>query len=310
MLHKIEQHLLLPTPVSQISHTLYNQKEISVSIKRDELIHQDICGNKWRKLKYNLKEAIKKNSPGIITYGGMFSNHLVAVAAAGYYAGLATRGIVRSYNPDLDNPTIQKLLSLGMQLEYVSPIDYKEKEESKIINEIIRRHKDFFVIPEGGTNELSLNGVTESITEIKDYNFSHILVGLGTGGTMAGVLRATRDYKTKVIAVSPFKGAITDIEGFSLISDNDHKRLEVVPSCLDVRFGGYHSEIIDYIEDFKSTHDITLDPIYTVKVMMTLDDLVAKDYVPKGSNVLVLHTGGLQGVEGYYYQYRKKLKTQ
>lgn len=309
MLDKIEQHLLLPTPVSQIRPPLCKPRDISVFIKRDELIHPDLCGNKWRKLKYNFDDAFRKNSPGIITYGGMYSNHLVAVAAAGHLAGLATCGIVRSYKVDTDNPTIQKLLGCGMQLEYVNPADYKEKEKNDVISEIISRYKDYYLIPEGGTNELALRGVGEVIKEIDYYNFSHIVVGLGTGGTLAGVLQATRDYKTKVVAVSSFKGVVNDIEGFRFLNNEDQKRLDVVASSLDVRFGGHHIDIIDYIKSFKSAHNIELDPVYTVKVMMTLEDLVSKDYFPKGSNVLVLHTGGLQGVAGYNYQYRKKLQA-
>ena len=309
VLEKIEQHLHLPTPVLQINHPLFEQKKVDCFVKRDELIHPDLCGNKWRKLKYNFQEAISKSCSGVITYGGMYSNHLVAVAAAGHFAELPTCGIIRSYQPDPNNPTIKKLLSYGMKLEYVTPANYRRKEKDDVVSEILARHKDYFVIPEGGTNDLALKGVEESINEIDCFDYSHIVIGLGTGGTLAGVLKATRDYNTKVIAVSPFKGAVDDIEGFHLLSVDDRERLEVVGSVIDVRFGGYHEDITDYIDRFKSLHDIDLDPVYTVKVMMTIDDLLSKDYFPHGSRIMVLHTGGLQGIEGYHYQYRKRLSA-
>ncbi len=310
MLEKIEQHLNLPTPVSNITHPLYDQKRVSCFIKRDDLIHPKLCGNKWRKLKYNFEHALSESYKGVITFGGMYSNHLVAVAAAGFYADILTCGIVRSYKEDSNNPTIQTLLQFGMKLEYVHPDHYKNKEQSGVIKRIMGRYKDYYVIPEGGTNELGIKGVSELIEEIDDFDFTHVVLGLGTGGTMAGVLKGTEIYKTKVIVISPFKGAVDNLKGFQYLIDEHKERLEIVPSSLDARFGGYHRDIIAYIKEFEATQKMSLDPVYTVKMMMTMDDLVSKDYFPKGSKVLVLHTGGLQGIDGYNYQYRKKLSDE
>lgn len=310
MLEKIEQQLTLPTPISPIINFLYNQKEVSCFLKRDELIHPHLCGNKWRKLKYNFKHALSKDYAGVITFGGMYSNHLLAVAAAGFYSGLPTCGLVRSYKEDLDNPTIQLLKHLQMKLEYVHPDAYKNKEGDDSVMHTINLYKNYYIIPEGGTNELAIRGVSELIEEIKEFDYTHMVLGLGTGGTMAGILKGTRPYRTKVIAVSPFKGLVDDLEGFQYLNDEDRSRLEILPSSLNIRFGGYHSDLISYISSFEKTHKVSLDPVYTVKVMMTLDDLISKDYFPKGSKLLVLHTGGLQGIKGYHYQYRKKLDAQ
>ncbi len=318
MLKKIEQHLLLPSPIQDISQYFAEPIGIEIHIKRDELIHPHVCGNKWRKLKYNLLEALNQGSNGLISYGGMYSNHLVAIAAAGSLLGIKTVGIVRSYKEDDENPTIQLLKGYRMKLIYVAPPEYKLKEESPIIQSIIETHSDCFLIPEGGTNELALKGVEEMIAEVRlqcelstptTFRFSHIITGLGTGGTCLGVLRAvlSSSSDTKVIAVSPFKGDTYDMSGISFITDKEKENLEIIPSAIKTRFGAYHKEIHDYILSFKKDTDIALDPIYTAKVMMTAEQLVKEDYFPKGSKVLVIHTGGLQGISGYEYQYKVDL---
>ncbi len=306
MLASLERHLRLPTPVTPIVDEDHKNKDVTCYIKRDELIHPQICGNKWRKLKYNFQAVKKGNYKGILSYGGMYSNHLLAIAAAGNVTDIPTVGVIRSYAPDDDNPTIQTLRDYNMQLEYVHPTNYKNKETSPYIKEIIDRYDNYYVIPEGGTNILALKGVIEMIHEIEDFSFTHVVVGLGTGGTLAGVMKGTKGFGTKVIGISPFKGKIEKLAGLSMIDTEDISRLELLGSALTVKFGGYHKDITNYINSFKMNHNITLDPVYTVKVMMTVDVLIKEDYFPYGSKILVIHTGGIQGVAGYNYQYRNK----
>ena len=286
--------------------TYLSDDSYQVDIKRDDLIHPHICGNKYRKLKYNLAEAIKQEAEVLISCGGAYSNHLVAVAAAGHILGLKTKGIIRGYQIDKNNPTIQILENYDMGLELASPGSFdsvcKKYEEQASLS-----HSNNFWIPMGGSNELALKGVKEGIDEVKDLvTYDYVFCAVGTGGLLAGLIQACMSRDINVVGVSPFKKAFADLEIFNLLSSGEKAHINIIPSVPVTRFGGWHSTIDKCIEDVISLTGIRLDPIYTVKVVLTVQDLIRRAIVPKGSKILLIHSGGLQGYDGYLYRYQKK----
>jgi len=298
--------LSLPSPVQQSSYL--SSSNYDVFIKRDDLIHPHISGNKYRKLKYNLIEANRRRAQVLVTYGGPFSNHLVAVAAAAHFLKKKSVGIVRGYKLDEQNPTIQLLRSYNMELVLVEPQEYRLKEESSIVSSIISHYNDCYLIPEGGTNELALRGVSEGVLEISDIDsYDIIVLALGTGGTAAGVCVAVENFKSKVISVSPFKTDKGDYLGVELLNTNQRKKLKIIPSILQVRFAGYHPKITKVMKEMEELDNIQIDPVYLAKTIYTLKDLITKKELPLQSKILLIHSGGLQGASGYKYQYAGRI---
>lgn len=296
------QVLSLPTPVQRSK--FLSRSGYEVYVKRDDLIHPHISGNKYRKLKYNLIEAVDRGALVLITYGGAFSNHLVAVAAAGYHLGLRTVGIVRGYKLDDANPTLEILRSYNMEIHLVEPKEYVDKEKSAKVAAIVSGYEASYIIPEGGTNELALRGVAEGLLEIDDLtSYDTIIVALGTGGTVAGVCQAIEKMKTKVIGVSPFRGDRGVYKGLDYMTSSQRAKLEIVQSALDVKFGGYHPDIVRTINHMQSIDAIEIDPVYMSKTVYTLDKIIDGQNFERQSRILLLHSGGLQGAKGYENQY-------
>jgi len=305
-LQKLESVLTLPTPVEPLVLDAAFKSGCKLFIKRDDLIHPHICGNKWRKLKYNITEALIIKATGLLTYGGAFSNHLVAVAASGSYLGMPTVGIIRSYNSDLDNATIDILNSHGMQLEFVHPDIYKVKGGHPDMTRLLSKYPHHYHIPEGGTNDHAIRGVMEMVEELNldESKFTHIVVGLGTAGTLAGISHALSDYPDiQLLGISPFKGAVDDLEGFKYLSEPMKDRITILPHVPPTKFGAFSNQMVDYIKCFYNATGIKLDPVYNVKVMQTLETLLDRGYFKEGSKILVVHTGGLQGIPGYEQRY-------
>ena len=297
MIDKIDSLLHLPTPLERIQPSWAKTKGVSVFIKRDDLIHPHICGNKWRKIKYNLIEAQNLNCTSLVSMGGAFSNHLVAVAAVGFYAGLPTYGYIRSYQPALENQTIQILNDYGMNYSFVHPKLYDSQDWK---NDIKNQSGKSYLIPEGGTNEVALKGIGEMMSEIDCNRFSHILTSIGTGGTLAGMVK--HNCKAEIIAVSPFRNHTSVFAGLQYVESNE-SNFRIINSKLNSNFASFHPNIVDYCNSFYNEFGIILDPVYTVKTMMTLEFLVESSVIPSGANVLFLHTGGLQGIEGFNSRY-------
>ena len=312
MLRLVEQELRLPTPTDCLSTSFTCKFDCDLFIKRDDLIHPLICGNKWRKLKYNLAKASDQKNKIIVTFGGMYSNHLVAVAVAGFLIGIPTLAIIRSYKKDVNNPTIKILRDYNMKLEFVDPYVYKTKENHPKIQSILRIYPNHYLIPEGGSNTLAFRGVSEMMEEISNDNldYSHILVGIGTGGTLAGIAKFLSDSAIKIIGVSPFKGPVNNIVGLHSLTKSEWRNVVIINSVPETRFGSFDNRIVSYIKKFYSETDILLDPIYTAKVMMTVESLLEKNYFAPGSRILIIHTGGIQGIKGYEYQYNCDLSIQ
>ncbi len=274
-------------------------------LKREDQIHDFVSGNKYRKLKYNLAEAIKTNNDCLLTFGGAYSNHIAAVAAAGYETGFKTIGVIRGEevaNRIAGNPTLSFAKSKGMQLHFVSREQYKEKTNPAFSAVLRKKFGAFYLIPEGGTNALAVLGCEEILNKA-DLDFDYICTSVGTGGTMSGLINASDQKKQTVIGFSCLKGTFQR----EYIEASGSKRNYHLTDAYC--FGGYakiDSQLIRFMNEFKRNHGIPLDPIYTGKMMFGIFDLLKQGYFKENSRILAIHTGGLQGILGMNQLLKKK----
>lgn len=291
-------------PNQKVDLPLLQEKGVTLYIKREDTIHPLISGNKYRKLKYNLLEAQKQGYDTLLTFGGAFSNHIAAVACAGHEQGFKTIGVIRGGELETgrkENPTLQLAHEHGMQFHFVSRSDYRQKNEEGFQQNLKEQFGNFYRLPEGGTNALAVKGCAEILTET-DAQFDVICSSVGTGGTLAGLINLTHSHQ-KVLGFPALKGDFlkADIHTFA---HND--RWDLVT---DYHFGGYakvDAHLVDFINTFKKNTGIPLDPIYTGKLLFGIFDLVKKDFFEKGTQILAIHTGGLQGIKGMNLVLKKK----
>ncbi|HJS00283.1 MAG TPA: pyridoxal-phosphate dependent enzyme [Flavobacterium sp.] len=277
---------------------------ISVTIKREDKIHPVVSGNKFRKLKYNLLQAKEENKSTLLTFGGAFSNHIAAVAFAAKENGFYCIGIIRGdelSDKIEQNPTLKFAQECGMQFEFVSRENYRLKNETFFLDSLKQKFGDFFLIPEGGTNELAVKGCQEILTA-EDQEFNYICCAVGTGGTISGIINSTLPHQ-KVLGFPALKGDFLQDE-IRIFAQNENWEL-----INDYHFGGYgkvNQELIQFINQFYIDNQIPLDPIYTGKMAFGVLDLIQKNYFPAHSNILLIHTGGLQGIQGMNAKLKNK----
>ena len=275
-----------------------------VSLKPDYLIHPTVSGNKYRKLKYNLQKAQSENYKGILTFGGAFSNHISATAAAGLALNIPTVGIIRGEElaSKLNlNSTLNYAKSCGMHLEFVSRSDYKQKTDSAYLKTLSKKFENFYMIPEGGTNALAVKGCQEVLTD-EDFAFDVICCAVGTGGTIAGLINSSLPTQ-KIIGFPALKGGFLNEDICKFATQSNWELWEAY------HFGGYakvDSKLIAFMNHFKSTYKIPLDPVYTAKMMYGIFDAIQIGKIPKDAKVLAIHTGGLQGIEGMNTKLKQK----
>ena len=280
------------TPLQIVEDPVFIERGIQFYIKRDDLIHPLVSGNKWRKLKYNFLEAEKLGFDTLLTFGGAYSNHIAAVAAAGQATGFSTIGIIRGEElNETVNPTLRFAASCGMKLVFVSRSTYKDKE-------LLAQPygQGCYVIPEGGSNALAAKGVAEVVAEIQtqlNKPFDFLCTPLGTGGTAAGLVVG----KAKNVLVFPSL-KITKEEAKAMIENHLSGEDSIIEVLTNYHFGGYgkaNDVLWDFIEMFNHQTHIPLERVYTGKMMFGLYDLLKKGYFKTGSVIVALHTGGLQG---------------
>ncbi len=278
--------------------------EIKVYLKREDLLDEYISGNKFRKLKYNLLEAKQQNHQTIITFGGAFSNHISAVSYACKLLGFNAVGVIRGeelHDKIADNPTLKFAQQNGMKFQFVSRTDYREKNSDVFIDKLKQKYGDFYLIPEGGTNDLAVKGC-EEILQDQDDIFDYLCCAVGTGGTISGVINSGKPHQT-VLGFPALKGDFLSDEISKFTKKNNWRLIT------DYHFGGYakiNQELVAFINEFKKQTDIVLDPVYTAKMCFGIADLAQKGYFKPNSKIMLIHTGGLQGVEGM----NQKLKQQ
>lgn len=287
-----------------IEHPLLVEKQVTLVLKREDLLHPFISGNKYRKLKYNLLAAKAENQHTILTFGGAYSNHIAATAYAAKEKGFKAIGVIRGEeleNSWQTNNTLKKAYDDGMRFKFISRSDYREKESAEFIEALRKEYGNFYLVPEGGTNSLAIKGCEEIITK-EDKEFDVVCSSVGTGGTVAGLIKSSFVHQ-KVFGFSALKGDFLRNEIEQLV---DNERWQLVTNY---HFGGYaktSKELIEFINLFKDITSISLDPIYTGKMIFGLFDMIKHDTFAVGTKIIAIHTGGLQGIAGMNSVLKKK----
>ena len=299
--------------LQKLDAAIFNKHQVEVFVKRDDLIHSVVSGNKWRKLKYSIAQAIHQKCDGIFTFGGAFSNHLVATAAACQNAGLKSIGFVRGEELSSEsNDTLKRCAEYGMQLVFISREEYALRNDKVYVDELKNEYPLYYCVPEGGSNYFGVIGCQEIWTEI-DTQFDAVFVAQGTTTTSCGLL-AGLPPSTKLHVVPVLKG-FESIETMKstlrwVLMDESFvdQLVENVLVHSDFHFGGYGkvtSELVEFIQMCSKQFNLPLDPVYTSKAFFTLYQNIISGKLD-GQKILFLHTGGLQGAVSY----EKKLGVQ
>ena len=271
------------------------QKNIQLFLKREDLIHPQISGNKYWKLFYNINSYLDQNpeNPFVITFGGAFSNHIAATAALGKEYNLNTLGVIRGEELQdkwQENPTLKLAHQNGMQFRFVTRAEYRDKETLTQIVE--KEFLEALVIPEGGTNEHAVEGIRFMLNE-ETKSFDYLCTAVGTGGTIAGISKFAEENQ-KVLGFKVVEDQSLYNKVLKLSAKNNFELVE----AHDGKYGKITDENIRFINYFKQKYGIQLDPIYTGKMMRKLFEMIEENYFPEGSKILAFHTGGLQGISG------------
>ena len=288
----------------EVDLSILSKKQVTLVVKREDLLHPFISGNKYRKLKYNILEAKQRGLDTILTFGGAYSNHIAATAYAGNLYGIKTIGVIRGEELSENwmlNPTLAEAHRHGMDFRFISREAYRRKSESTFLKLLDKDLGPYYLIPEGGTNVLAVKGC-EEILAPQDGKFNVICSSVGTGGTLAGIINSSLSYQ-RIIGFPALKGDFLkkDIRNFTAKENWEINT--------DYHFGGYakvSEALIEFINYFKEKTNIPTDPIYTGKLLFGILDLVKNDYFKPGTKILAIHSGGLQGITGMNLVLKKK----
>ena len=295
--------LQIPSPLHQFNLPLLTKHGVTMFIKRDDLIHPEISGNKWRKLKYNIEKAQQEYKGTVLTFGGAYSNHIAATASAGKMFGINTIGIIRgeelAHKPL--NKTLSKAQEKGMKLYFVSREEYQNRNEKWYLDELAMKHPKTRIVPEGGANYYGVAGCIDIVNEI-DVDFDFITTACGTGTTFSGLILGLKEHQ-KAVGFSALKGNFMQKEinkhlyNFLLDDETVSEYKNQVEVIEDYHFGGYGKttpEQLEFMHQFYIDTNIELDKVYTSKMMYGIFDLIQKGGF-NNKTIVVLHTGGLQG---------------
>ena len=298
--------LKLPSPVEEFVHPVATAAGVRLLLKRDDLIHPEVSGNKWRKLQFNLERAIGQGQDTILTFGGAFSNHLLATAVACEAHGLQSIGIVRGEEPKHGNATLKACENHGMKLVHVPRDEYEAKEEQWYFHELRGRFGRFHLVPEGGANHWGVMGCTHLLKEVQEP-VEVVALSCGTATTLAGVVLSLKESQ-RAIGYSALKGGdflredcLKHIQGVVLDVDLAEEYADSFTIASDYHFGGYAKTpppLLDFVQETYQQYGLKLDPIYTAKAFFGLLDQIEKGSFQRGETILFIHTGGLQGVAG------------
>ncbi len=289
-----------PTPLQEVADAELEQHGVRLFVKRDDLVHPLIPGNKWRKLKYNIEAARQRSGHTILTFGGAYSNHIFATASAGQVFGFRTVGVIRGEEHLPLNQVLRHATECGMTLCYMDRTTYRRKYDDDVIRSLHDKHGDFHLLPEGGTNCLAVRGCAEIVDEI-DMTYDYICCPVGTGGTLSGLIVGL-DGKAHALGFSVLKGG-------SFLSDDVERLLQECGAAdhryrnwsisTDYHFGGFARrtpELRDFVDGFTRRHGLRLDLVYTGKMMYGIFDLARRGLFDRGATVVALHTGGVPPV--------------
>jgi len=271
----------------------YGQKVAALDMLRLDLVHPIVSGNKWYKLRLNMKHAIDGGFRSVVTFGGGYSNHLVATAHAAKKFGLPSVGIVRG-KYDVLTPTLEACRAEGMELIFVSQADYENKHEPKWARNLVAHFDELFIIPEGGANEWGRVGAG-LINRFVDTKYTHVILSVGTGTTFAG-LRNKLDLKQQMLGFVPMKqGAYLRTHIAEHLPQDKDRNWQLFDEWHFGGFGRWNKELLMFMNAFYTTNSIPLDMVYTGKMMYGLQQMLIADYFDKDDRVLCIHSGGLQG---------------
>ncbi len=287
---RLEYH----SPEEQVTIPLANDQGQALWVKRDDLIHPFISGNKWRKLKYLLQKAKDQDKRHMVTFGGAWSNHLLATACAGAKFGFKTTGLVRG--EEVRNPLLQVCALFGMELIFVSREAYRDK--ATLFEARYEADEQAFFIDEGGASAEGVQGCAELVDEL-EQEYDHIFCACGTGTTAAGILKGLQKQNAKTLF-----HAIPVLKNGSFMQAEIDQWFDIAPGYAlhtDYHFGGYAKttqKLLSYMQEIAAATGLLTDPIYTAKVFAAVKDLAEKGFFNQGEKILVIHTGGLFGLLG------------
>jgi 1-aminocyclopropane-1-carboxylate deaminase len=293
-----------------LQHPLFEQYQLHVQIKRDDLIDPIISGNKWRKLKYNIKHVKEKGYKGIISFGGAYSNHIHALAFACKQHDLHAIGIIRGERHYAENFTLSKASKWGMALHFVDRQTYRERHTAHYLQQLSQQFPDYFIIPEGGSNRLALQGVAEICHELNSQTqYDTLISPVGSAGTISGLITGD-DNQHKIIGIAVLKQ--TDYltkEVSMLLNDQQGKTFnnwQIFNNYHDGGYAKFSPDNLKKLHAFSATTGVPFEPVYSGKMVLALLDLIENGYFPPHHNIVLLHTGGLQGLGGLIEQNKLK----
>lgn len=292
------------SPNQKIDLAPFGIENCELFIKREDLLHPHISGNKFRKLKYNLLEAIAQKHDALVAFGGAYSNHIAATAAAAKEVGIKSIGIIRGEELESkieSNPTLIFARNCGMELLFVSRERYKERDSAEFTSYLSKLPQRYYLLPEGGTNALAVEGCSEIISEA-EREFDYICTAVGTGGTLAGIVNSSFNHQT-ILGFSALQGKFQS----SLVKQFTSKsNFEILDAYCFGGYGKVNEQLISFLNNFKDRSGILLDPVYTGKMIFGILDLLKLGYFEENSRILAVHTGGLQGILGMNKLLEKK----
>lgn len=300
-----------PSILQKLNHPLFERYNLNVQIKRDDLIDPIISGNKWRKLKYNLQHVQTKGFKGIISFGGAYSNHIHALSYACYKNQLNSIGIIRGEADYANNYTLSQAKKWGMNLQFVDRKTYRQRDEEEYLQELSKQHPKYFIIPEGGSNTLALRGVAEVCEELHlQTQYDTLLTPVGSAGTISGlILGDNNQHNILGIAVLKQKNYLHDSVNTLLKNDGKSQPMKNWKILNDYHCGGYAKfshKNLKTLKEFSAITGVLFEPIYSGKMILALLDLIEKGYFEENHHIVLLHTGGLQGLGGLIEQNKLK----
>lgn len=285
--------VVIPSPLQVVDDDRLTRRGVRLYLKRDDLIHSDVPGNKWRKLKYNLQRASDEERQHILTFGGAYSNNIRATAAAGYYYGFSTIGVIRGEEHLPLNAVLRDAVRFGMRLTYMDRAVYRRKTFPEVVTALRERFGDFYLIPEGGSNSLAVRGCTELPSEIQEP-FDVICCACGTGGTLAGIAGGLQSGR-RAIGFSAMKGGGFLRQDVTRLQEKTYARPTTNWSIeTDFHFGGFarrNAELDRFISDFRDRHGLELDWVYVAKMLYGVFGLVSAGKFARDTTIVAVVTG-------------------
>ena len=291
------------TPLEQLFLPELEGLGVNLWLKREDLVHDKVSGNKFRKLKYNVLRACDEGKSRLLSFGGAYSNHIYSLAALGDLLNVETIGIIRGDELSADNSTLSFARQCGMELQFVSREQYRNKYSPDFLESLSAQYGDYYLVPEGGSNELAVLGCAELSSDISSQlNPDYLCVACGTGGALAGLVSGA-SAGTVVYGFPVLKGAqFLESEIGRLLPKDNPVEWGLVH---DFHFGGYakmNKKLVAFMNAFTRHTSVQLDPIYTSKMLYGVVEMIRTGRIPKDSNVVAVHSGGLQGLEGKHQE--------